>query len=113
MQAFNNVHNATPSGSGNKGLLPGVNIEVGLSRFYPFAERASHIVGYVAPPAINDLTGDPIMELLRSVARAEERVRGIVEVRDRHRILHGALRPVVEGGQDAVAALAAVLPVLE
>ena len=43
--------------------LPGVNIEVGLSRFYPFADRASHIVGYVAPPAINDLTGDPVMEL--------------------------------------------------
>src|SRR6202020_2324559 len=25
--------------------LPGVNIEVGLSRFYPFGERASQIVG--------------------------------------------------------------------
>jgi penicillin-binding protein 2 len=43
--------------------LPGVNIEVGLSRFYPFADRASHVVGYVSPPAINELTGDPIMEL--------------------------------------------------
>ena len=43
--------------------LPGVSIEVGLSRFYPFGERASHIVGYVSPPAINELTGDPVMEL--------------------------------------------------
>ena len=43
--------------------LPGVNIEVGLSRFYPFGERASQIVGYVSPPAIAELTGDPIMEL--------------------------------------------------
>jgi penicillin-binding protein 2 len=43
--------------------LPGVNIEVGSSRFYPFADRASHIVGYVAPVAITELTGDPVMEL--------------------------------------------------
>jgi penicillin-binding protein 2 len=43
--------------------LPGVNIEVGLSRFYPFADRASHVVGYVAPVSMEELTGDPIMEL--------------------------------------------------
>ena len=48
--------------------LPGVNIEQGLSRFYPFGDRASHVVGYVSPPAINELTGDPLMELLPGAA---------------------------------------------
>ncbi|HVJ55019.1 MAG TPA: penicillin-binding protein 2 [Aliidongia sp.] len=43
--------------------LPGVNIEVGSSRFYPFGERVTHVVGYVAPPSEKELTGDPIMEL--------------------------------------------------
>jgi penicillin-binding protein 2 len=43
--------------------LPGVNIEVGSSRHYPFAERASHIVGYVAPVSMDELTRDPVMEL--------------------------------------------------
>jgi penicillin-binding protein 2 len=47
----------------NINQLPGVNIEVGLSRFYPFGERASHVVGYVAPVSQDELTGNPIMEL--------------------------------------------------
>jgi|HubBroStandDraft_1064217.scaffolds.fasta_scaffold00238_23 penicillin-binding protein 2 len=47
----------------NVNELPGVNIEVGSSRYYPFGDRASHVVGYVAPVSIEELTGDPIMEL--------------------------------------------------
>ncbi|HLY58669.1 MAG TPA: penicillin-binding protein 2, partial [Stellaceae bacterium] len=43
--------------------LPGVNVAVGLTRAYPFAERASHAVGYVARPAESDLDGDPVLEL--------------------------------------------------
>jgi penicillin-binding protein 2 len=43
--------------------LPGVNIEVGMNRTYPFADRASHFVGYVAPVSIDELTTDPVMEL--------------------------------------------------
>jgi penicillin-binding protein 2 len=43
--------------------LPGVNVEVGLSRAYPFGDRVSHAVGYVAPVAENELTGDPLLEL--------------------------------------------------
>jgi penicillin-binding protein 2 len=47
----------------NVNELPGVNIEVGSSRFYPFGERATHVVGYVAPVAEKELTSDPVMEL--------------------------------------------------
>jgi penicillin-binding protein 2 len=47
----------------NVNELPGVNIEVGSSRYYPFGDRATHVVGYVAPVAEKELTGDPIMEL--------------------------------------------------
>ena len=47
----------------NIDALAGVTIEAGLSRFYPFAERASQLVGYVSPPAVAELTGDPVMEL--------------------------------------------------
>ncbi|HLZ66802.1 MAG TPA: penicillin-binding protein 2 [Aliidongia sp.] len=43
--------------------LPGVQIEVGRNRYYPFADRVSHITGYVAPVSENELTGDPLMEL--------------------------------------------------
>jgi penicillin-binding protein 2 len=47
----------------NVNELPGVNIEVGSSRFYPFGDRATHVVGYVAPVAEKELTTDPVMEL--------------------------------------------------
>jgi penicillin-binding protein 2 len=43
--------------------LPGVSIEEGLSRYYPFGEMASHIVGYVAAVSEKELTGDPLLEL--------------------------------------------------
>ncbi len=43
--------------------LPGVAIEVGTSREYPQGEEMAHVLGYVAPPAETDLTGDPLLEL--------------------------------------------------
>jgi penicillin-binding protein 2 len=43
--------------------LPGVAIEEGLTRSYPFGETASHAVGYVAAVAEAELNGDPLLEL--------------------------------------------------
>jgi penicillin-binding protein 2 len=47
----------------NAPSLPGVSIDVGLSRFYPQGEVASHVMGYVAAVSEKDLTGDPVLEL--------------------------------------------------
>ena len=35
--------------------LPGVSIEQGLTRYYPFGPTASHVVGYVAAVSEKDL----------------------------------------------------------
>ncbi|HEX7968855.1 MAG TPA: penicillin-binding protein 2, partial [Stellaceae bacterium] len=44
--------------------LPGVSIEQGLIRHYPFGEEASHVLGYVAAVSEKELTGDdPLLEL--------------------------------------------------
>jgi penicillin-binding protein 2 len=43
--------------------LPGVMIEEGLTRYYPFGDNAAHVLGYVAPVAEKELTGDPLLEL--------------------------------------------------
>ena len=44
--------------------LPGVSIEQGLTRYYPFGEAASHVLGYVAAVSEKELTGDdPLLEL--------------------------------------------------
>ncbi|MCH2393208.1 penicillin-binding protein 2 [Oceanibaculum sp.] len=43
--------------------LPGISIEVGLSRFYPYSAQASHVLGYVAAVSESELTGDPLLEL--------------------------------------------------
>ncbi len=44
--------------------LPGVSIEQGLTRYYPFGESASHVLGYVAAVSEQELTGDdPLLEL--------------------------------------------------
>ena len=44
--------------------LPGVSIEQGLTRFYPFGDAASHVLGYVAAVSESELTGDdPLLEL--------------------------------------------------
>jgi penicillin-binding protein 2 len=43
--------------------LPGVAIDVGTSREYPYATEFAHVLGYVAPPSETDLTGDTLLEL--------------------------------------------------
>lgn len=45
--------------------LPGVSIEQGSTRYYPFGEAASHVVGYVAAVSEKELEGadDPLLEL--------------------------------------------------
>lgn len=43
--------------------LPGINIDVGQTRNYPFAGSAVHALGYVASVSERELTGDPLLEL--------------------------------------------------
>src|SRR5215471_20633180 len=43
--------------------LPGVSIEQGLIRDYPYGTGASHVLGYVAAVSDKELTGDPLLEL--------------------------------------------------
>ncbi|MBU2090087.1 MAG: penicillin-binding protein 2, partial [Alphaproteobacteria bacterium] len=43
--------------------LPGIAIEVGLTRFYPYSETLAHVLGYVAAVSESELTGDPLLEL--------------------------------------------------
>ena len=43
--------------------LPGVFVDVGTTRIYPFGEHLAHVVGYVAPPNEADVAGDPLLAL--------------------------------------------------
>lgn len=43
--------------------LSGVLIDVGETRFYPYGEETAPVLGYVAPVAEKDQTGDPLLEL--------------------------------------------------
>jgi penicillin-binding protein 2 len=43
--------------------LPGVNIDVGQTRYYPFGPSIAHVIGYVAPVTSKETTGDPLLEL--------------------------------------------------
>tara|TARA_Y100001960_G_scaffold258891_1_gene278534 strand:- start:123 stop:2036 length:1914 start_codon:yes stop_codon:yes gene_type:complete len=43
--------------------LPGVQPDVGESRFYPYRESLAHLVGYVGPVAPKEQTGEPLLEL--------------------------------------------------
>lgn len=43
--------------------LPGLSIEVGQSRQYPFAEDFAHVLGYVSAVSEKETTGDPLLEL--------------------------------------------------
>jgi penicillin-binding protein 2 len=43
--------------------LPGISVEQGLTRSYPFGETAAHVIGYVAAVSESELTGDPLLEL--------------------------------------------------
>lgn len=43
--------------------LPGVVVDNGTKRVYPFADQFAHIVGYVAPPNEKDVADDPLLAL--------------------------------------------------
>ena len=43
--------------------LPGVIIDEGLSRYYPYEEMFAHVVGYVAAVAETDKKDDPLLEV--------------------------------------------------
>ncbi|MEE8083715.1 MAG: penicillin-binding protein 2, partial [Alphaproteobacteria bacterium] len=43
--------------------LPGVLIEVGQTRLYPFGEAAAHLLGYVGAVSEREITGDPLLQL--------------------------------------------------
>lgn len=43
--------------------LPGVHIEVGQTRFYPFIDAAAHLIGYVGAVSAKEQTGDPLLDL--------------------------------------------------
>ncbi|MDP6353142.1 MAG: penicillin-binding protein 2 [Alphaproteobacteria bacterium] len=43
--------------------LPGVSIDVGQVRQYPFGAAFAHVIGYVAAVSETELTGDPVLEL--------------------------------------------------
>ena len=47
----------------NSPSLPGISIDEGQSRYYPFPQSTAHILGYVAAVSEDDLTGDPLLEL--------------------------------------------------
>src|ERR1700750_1978754 len=43
--------------------LPGIMVDVGTTRLYPFGEQLAHLVGYVAPPSEADVADDPGLAL--------------------------------------------------
>jgi penicillin-binding protein 2 len=43
--------------------LPGVHIEVGQTRFYPYDETMAHLIGYVGAVNAREQTGDPLLEM--------------------------------------------------
>ena len=47
----------------NAPYLPGIRIEEGRSRNYPYGSRAVNVTGYVAAVSDTELTGDPVLEL--------------------------------------------------
>ena len=47
----------------NSPNLPGLQPDIGESRFYPQGSTLSHVVGYVGAVSEDDLDGDPVLEL--------------------------------------------------
>ncbi|MGE0222056.1 MAG: penicillin-binding protein 2 [Acetobacteraceae bacterium] len=43
--------------------LPGIVVDVGTTRLYPFGDELAHVVGYVAPPNESDVADDPLLAL--------------------------------------------------
>lgn len=47
----------------NAPYLPGIVVDAGSTRTYPFGEQLAHVVGYVAPPTEADVAKDPLLSL--------------------------------------------------
>jgi penicillin-binding protein 2 len=43
--------------------LPGIAVDAGTSRSYPFGPNLAHVIGYVAPPNETDVANDPLLGL--------------------------------------------------
>ncbi len=43
--------------------MPGILVDVGTTREYPFGPALAHVAGYVAPPADTDAADDPLLAL--------------------------------------------------
>ena len=43
--------------------LPGIFIDEGLSRYYPYGNIFAHVIGYVAAVSENDVKDDPLLEI--------------------------------------------------
>ena len=57
--------------------LPGVQPDVGESRFYPYGQPLAHLVGYVGPVSPEEQNGDPLLKLpgFRTGKRGVEKAR--------------------------------------
>jgi penicillin-binding protein 2 len=101
--------------------LPGVSIEQGLLRFYPYGPIAAHVLGYVAAVSEKELTGDPLLELpdfrigKAGVERSQDlKLRGTagtsqVEVNAYGRVVREIARNEGQPGQDVVLAIDAAM----
>lgn len=47
----------------NAPSLPGIVIDEGLSRYYPYGEKTTHLLGYVSSVSENDVKDDPLLEV--------------------------------------------------
>jgi penicillin-binding protein 2 len=97
--------------------LPGVSIDQGFTRHYPFGETAAHVVGYVAAVSEQELDGDPLLELpdfrigKSGVEKSQDtELRGTagtsqVEVNAFGRVVRELARVAGKPGQDVVTSL--------
>jgi len=111
----------------NGGLpdLPGVQTEAGETRWYPYAEKFSHVLGYVAAPSEKDIEKDPLQDPLlelpgfRIGRNGVEKTRDLklrgkagasrVEVNAYGRVIRELTRKEGQPGQDLVLSLDAEL----
>lgn len=47
----------------NSSEIPGIIIDEGLSRYYPFSKKMAHILGYVSSVSENDVKDDPLLDI--------------------------------------------------
>jgi penicillin-binding protein 2 len=97
--------------------LPGVSIEEGLVRNYPYGATTAHVVGYVAAVSEKDATGDPLLELpdfrvgKSGVEKSQDvRLRGLagaseIEVNAYGRVVRELSRRPGQPGEDVVLGL--------